>query len=298
MIHAALLHSVSYSGTWGQQALSLDAFIDKAAELGYDGVMLMAKRPHLSVLDWQSPECRAELRRRIEERGLKRVCVAGYTNFTADIEHGEVPQVEMQVRHVAELAALAHSLGGNLVRIFTGYEHPAATYGAQWRTVVRALKECAQRAAEFSVTIGVQNHHDIANHYLSLRDLIAEAGEPNCRAMFDPWAPALQGGDLAEAARQMAPISVHATFADYQLRPRFNYMPDLVNYQPATPAVRAVPMGQGMIDNRLFLATLEASGFDGTVAYEMCSPLDGGGSMENLDRCARLFLDFLAPFRN
>jgi len=50
----ALLHSVSYSGTWGHQSLPVEAFVDKAAELGYDGVMLMAKRPHLSVLDWDS----------------------------------------------------------------------------------------------------------------------------------------------------------------------------------------------------------------------------------------------------
>ena len=47
-----LLHSVSYAGLWGQHFLSVDAFIDKAAELGYSGVMLMAKRPHISVLDY------------------------------------------------------------------------------------------------------------------------------------------------------------------------------------------------------------------------------------------------------
>jgi sugar phosphate isomerase/epimerase len=31
--------------------LPLEQFIDKTAELGYDGVLLMAKRPHRSVLD-------------------------------------------------------------------------------------------------------------------------------------------------------------------------------------------------------------------------------------------------------
>src|SRR3954465_14307291 len=52
VIQGLVLHSVSYSGSWGQQFLPLDDFIGKAADLGYDGVMLMAKRPHLSVLDW------------------------------------------------------------------------------------------------------------------------------------------------------------------------------------------------------------------------------------------------------
>ncbi len=42
-----MLHSVSYSGSWGQVCLSIDRFIDKAADLGFRGVMLKAKRPHL-----------------------------------------------------------------------------------------------------------------------------------------------------------------------------------------------------------------------------------------------------------
>ena len=45
------LFSVSYAGLWGQQTLDLEAFIRKAAKLGYSAVELMGKRPHLSVLD-------------------------------------------------------------------------------------------------------------------------------------------------------------------------------------------------------------------------------------------------------
>ncbi len=39
---------------------------------------------------------------------------------------------------------------------------------------------------------------------------------------------------------------------------------------------------------------MAASGFKGSVAYEMCSPLLGGGSEENLDRYAKRFLVFLS----
>ena len=45
------LFSVSYAGSWGQQALSLSDFIARAAALGFDTVMLAGKRPHLSPLD-------------------------------------------------------------------------------------------------------------------------------------------------------------------------------------------------------------------------------------------------------
>jgi sugar phosphate isomerase/epimerase len=288
-----LLHSVSYSGSWGQQFLSVEEFVDKTADLGYNGVMLAAKRPHLSVLDSSASRLH-ELRHRIEARGLTSVCIAGYTNFTADLEHGDIPHREIQIRHVLDLAEMAHDLGGSLVRVFTGYENPAATPPAQWKLVVDALRECARRTADLGVTIGVQNHHDLACGFESLDDLILEVNEPNCRAMFDAWAPALHGVDIIEAARRLAPRTVHTTIANYQLRPRYRYAPALVNYEKLTPSVQAVPMDEGFIDYRGFLAALEAGGFNGTVAYEMCSPLLGGGSVANLDCYARKFLAFMA----
>jgi sugar phosphate isomerase/epimerase len=293
---SALLHSVSYSGSWGQAHLSLDAFIDKAADLGYEGVMLMTKRPHLSLLDY-GPKERAQLRQHLEKRKLRDLCVAGYNNFSGDLEHGEVPQREIQVHYITDLARLTHDLGGSLVRIFTAYESPAASYTAQWNLVVAALKECAQRAAEFGVTIGVQNHHDIAVGYESQYDLIQAIGEPNCRALFDAWAPALHGEDLDAAARKMAPITPHTTIAAYQKRPRYHYDSAVVNYTALTPYIQAVPIDEGFIDYRKFLGALRTGGFHGSIAYEMCSPLLGGGSMENLDRYATHFLEFIHDFR-
>ena len=56
----------------------------------------------------------------------------------------------------------------------------------------------------------------------------------------------------------------------------------------------AVPMGEGFIDYPAFFRALTEVGFDGYVAYEMCSTLRGGGSQENLDRCARQFLAYMA----
>lgn len=297
MIQRLVLHSVSYSGSWGQQFLSVEQFVDKAAELGFDGVMLMAKRPHLSVLDW-GPQARARLRSRIEKHSLNVACLAGYTNFTADLEHGDIPNREFQIRHVVELAEMARDLGSGLVRVFTGYESASATPSAQTKLVVDSLRECAQRAAELGVTIGVQNHHDIACGFESQYDLIAQVDEPNCRAMFDAWAPALHGVDLAQAATRMAGITAFTTMANYKLRPRYRYHPALVNYEKLLPSLDAVRIDEGFIDYRVFLSALVAAGYDGPAAYEMCSPLRGGGNVENLDSCARRFLEFMACFRD
>jgi sugar phosphate isomerase/epimerase len=292
----ALLHSVSYSGSWGQACLTLDDFVDRAANLGYEGVMLMAKRPHLSPLDYPVRR-RDELRAHIEKAGLTHVCVAAYNNFTGDWEHGDVPQLEIQIQYLTELARLTADIGGKCLRIFTGYERPGIGFAAQWRRVVNGIRECSRRAAEFGVTIAVQNHHDIGTPVESQRLLLQAVGEPNCKAAFDAWAPALHGADLEASARKMAAIAAHTTAANYQAVPRCQYQQGLSNYAALQPWMQAVPIDEGFIDYEAFLGALCEGGFCGTVAYEMCSALRDGGSLEVLDSYARRFIEFLAEVR-
>lgn len=286
------LHSVSYSGGWGQEALSVEEFLNRAHGLGYDGVMLMAKRPHLSPLDLD-PAARAQLRAGLEERGLELACLAGYNDFTLGLGRPDVPMHELQVGYLVELCRLARDLGGSLVRVFTGFERTDAPYDRLWRCVAAGLKETARRAADLGVTLAVQNHHDVAAHHLSMVDLLEEVDEPNCRAAFDAWTPALQGEDLAAAVRRMAPWTVHTTAADYQPRPRYRYQPQWVQFERGLDVMRMVPMGQGFIDYPTFFRELEAADYTGYVAFEMCAPLLGGGARENLDRCAAGFLEYM-----
>lgn len=288
-----LLHSVSYAGLWGQHFLTVDQVVAKAAELGFGGVMLMAKRPHVSSLDYGDRE-RAALRSLLERHGLRDLCVAGYCNLTGDLEHGEIPHREVQATYLMEQVRLTRDLGGKLLRVFTGYENPAADLSRQWKLVIDTLTEVAKRAEEYGVVIGVQNHHDIACGWESQLDLIRTMDRPNCRALFDAWAPALHGEDLKAAALALAPMTVHTTVADYQLRPRFRYLPSLVNYEALTPSTVAVPMGEGFIDYRGFFGAMREGGFTGSVAYEMCSPLRDGSDLATLDRYGRRFIEYMS----
>jgi sugar phosphate isomerase/epimerase len=54
-----------------------------------------------------------------------------------------------------------------------------------------------------------------------------------------------------------------------------------------------VPFGTGIIDYEAFFAGLRDGGFDGLAVFEMCSPLRGGGALENLDACASAYLRWL-----
>ena len=279
------LFSVSYAGLWGQQRLEAVEFIERAAQLGFQAVMLMGKRPHLSPLD-ASDETIAALRAALTKHRVTCAAIAGYTDFSGG-GAAEVPYLEMQIAYVEALTRIGQQLGAQIVRVFTAYEADGQSPHALWDRAVRALREVCDRAAAYGVTIAVQNHHDIAVHSDSLVELLGDIDRPNCKLAFDAWSPALRGEDLYSAALRMAPHTVITTNADYVRLPRFRYRPEVVNYERAQPdLVRAVPFGQGCIDYPAFFRGLQEGGFDGWANYEMCSPIRGGGAAENLDAYA------------
>jgi sugar phosphate isomerase/epimerase len=294
------LHSVSYAGVWrGQARLSVDEFLTKAKQLGFDGVMLVSKRPHVSPLDYDAV-ARKTLRRKIESLGLDLVCLAGYTDFTAGVDKPGIPNVEIQACYVGELAKLAHDLGTDMVRIFTGYERPDAPFDKQYAMVVNGLKLAGQKAAEYGVTLAVQNHHDIAVHHDTMYWLLKEVNLPNVKAAFDAWSPTLEGlnsEQIKAAILKMKPFIVHTTAADYVRLPRYHYEHTLTNYLQRDALIRAVPMGQGIVDYETFFNTLKEIGYQGYIAYEMCEVLQGGGDIENLDKTAEKFLEYVEKFR-
>lgn len=289
-----MLFSVSYAGLWGQHRLDLPAFFQKAARLGYPSVELMGKRPHLSVLEIDDNAADA-VRHAAEDAGVEIATIAAYTNFTMGRDT-EVPSVEIQIAYVRQMAQLAQRLGAKIVRVFTGYATEPDGCGRDWEICVKAIRECAQVAADCGVILGVQNHHDIGVGVDGYLEFLNDVGHSACRAMFDPWAPAIHGDNLRECARRLASRMVQTTLADYVRLPRYSYIPGLINYRRHDDQIRAVPLGEGFVDLEGFFAGLREGGFDGYVAYEMCSPLRGGPSEENLDRAASISLAQIRRF--
>ena len=294
------LHSIGYAGVWrGQATLTVDEFLMKAKELGYDGVVLMAKRPHLSPLEYDK-EARAKLKKRIADLGLTLVGLAGYSDFTAGIDKPGIPHTEIQAAYIGQVAELAADLGTNIVRIFTGYERPGVAYDRQYATVVEGLRMAAREAAKHNVTIVVQNHHDIALHHDEMYWLIKEIDMPNVKVGWDAWSPNLEGlpqEEIKASIHKMKPYIAMTIVADYVRMPRYHYDNQLTNYIPDTPVMRATQVGKGIIDYETFIGTLKEIGYQGYLIYEMCEVLEGGGSIQNLDYTAKEFLRYVERFK-
>jgi sugar phosphate isomerase/epimerase len=287
------LFSISYAGFWGQSTLSLLEFIRHAGTLGYPAVMIAGKRPHLSPLD-ATPDVVRPIQDALAAANVRCAVLAAYTNLAQPTSAGEVPLVEFQIAYVESLARVAAQLGAGVVRIFTAYEVEGQDLQAQWARSVSAIREMCDRAAAHGVTIAIQNHHDLALHTEALLELLSDIDRPNCKLGFDAWSPALRGESLYEAAKLAAPHTIITTNADYIRVPRYRYHPELVDYErQSVDWVRAVPFGTGFIDYAAFFSGLRDGGFDGTAVFEMCSPLRGGGSRQNLDACATTYLRWM-----
>lgn len=294
------LHSIGYAGLWrGQALLGVDDFLLKANELGFGAVMLMAKRPHVSPLEYDAG-ARQKLKARMAELNLTLAGLAGYSDFTAGMDKPGIPMPEMQAAYLGEVSRLATDLGTRMVRVFTGYERPGIPYDRQYAAVVEGLKLAGREAAKYGVTLAVQNHHDIALHHDAMLWLIREVNLPNVMVGWDAWSPTLEGlrpQEIRDSILKLKPYIVNTIAAQYKRQPRFKYVNELTTYVREEPLIRATQMNdaEGIIDYAAFIGTLREIGYRGYLVYEMCEVLEGGGAIENLDRTAREFLNFVNP---
>jgi len=211
-----------------------------------------------------------------------------------------IPNTEIQAAAIGEVSKLAQDLGTDMVRIYTGYERAGIPFDKQYATVLEGLRLAGREAAKYGVTLVVQNHHDIALHHDAMAWLLNEVDLPNVMATWDAWSPTLEGlspEEIRQSILTMKPYILHTTTANYVRLPRFEYHHEHTHYAPQEAVMRAVAIDEGIIDYKTFIETLKEIGYQGYLAYEMCEVLQGGGSIENLDRMARRFITYVEQFK-
>lgn len=291
-----ILHSVSYSTTWrGQTALPLDAVVDKAAALGFDGIELIAKRPHASPIDLGA-EGRQRLKEKIQAKGLVLACIAGYQDFSTDLDHPDMPHFEKELLYLRETVRLAHDLGCKIVRIYSGFLRPQVPFEDQWNWCVQYIREGAKFAEGQGVFLALQNHSEITVHHWDILKMIEEINSPAMRVALDAPYVIKTGVPLEKAVEEVGSLIVYSTASDHKSYPvSFHNHPSISRLPGYYTLMRSVtlPAGEGETDYLTFFRALKRVGYDSYMAYEICSPIQGGGSEANLDRCAKQSLAHL-----
>ncbi len=280
------LHSVSYGGTVtsDQVELPLAKIFEKAKSFGFDGVTVMAKRPHALPLDL-SADARKKLKDQAAERGLKIVCIAAYSGFGS-------PQAiarELNLAYLLECLKLASDLGASFVRSFIagmGRPHvgPSAYQQIEWAAAYH--KEATKLAADLGVVMVIQNHSPVGQSYHNVKEVVDMVNSPNLRAALD--CPLLEdvGEAYEEALTTCKDIFALTTAGDGKHIPG-SFVP-LGDGAASTITFRGSAVGDGDCDWHAFFSALKRIGYNGWMNYEMCSRMPGGGSEANLDKiCQR-----------
>jgi len=286
-----ILHSVSYSSAWdGQIALSLEKVIEKASALGYDGIEVIAKRPHASVLDLSESD-RKRVREAIASKGLVLPCVAGYQDFADDYLHPDMPKGEKELLFLRESIRLTRDLGAKILRIYSCFIPQDIPRSTLWRQCVKYLKEGVKYAEDSEVILALQNHSELTLHHLDLLRMIEEVNSPNLRIALDPPYVCMSEASYEAAVEACREHIVYSTASDFIRIPNpvNTRVPGFLHYSIGYFILyekKTVPLGKGDVDYPTFFSNLKKIGYDDYLAYEICSPIIGGGSEESLDRCA------------
>ena len=179
------------------RAMSLDHFLEKAADLGLDGLQLADAR-HLDSFDYGYV---TELRRKADALGLYLELGTSGTN----------PD------HLQNMVRAASVLGAAVVRTFVGAPRPITA--PRMETIISdaasQLGEVLPVCERYRVSLALENHQDLTTDEL-LR-LLEIVDSPWLAVCFDTGNPLALLEDPMESARALGPLVRTVHLKDYQL---------------------------------------------------------------------------------
>ncbi len=284
------LYTITLSGGYyAGPPVPLLEIIPKAKAWGYDGIEIEAKRPHGNPMDLDKAG-RERIRKTAADHGLAISCIASYNDFSSPIDEHR----ENELLMVREQIRLAAELGSPIVRIFAAWsgvsrrdgritydlaryniDHrfPGTTQLERWCFVRDCLAEAARMAADFGVTLALQNHAPIITDYTHMLDFIGEVNSPALKACLDSPLMRLHSREhYREAIHATGDLLVHTHFGGRFERARDGSAQRIPYCPGGYPA-----------EDPAFVKLLKEIGYQGHNGYELCSPVLTGHRFEGLE---------------
>ncbi len=239
----------------------LDYVLDVAEDLGFDGVEIWGREPHISE---QFDENRVKaVRRMISERGLLVPVLGSYLRFGSTKTRME-RTVELE-----DTLHTAHCLGTQIVRVWASDVPSARASEAVWEATVRECQDACEQANKLGITLAVEMHSGtLADSAASARRLAESVKHDNLRLNYQVVPEDTEPQTPLEQLQSVLPYVVHM---------------HAQNYAQLTSAkeVRRVPLADGAIDYRPIVRQLRESGYTGCIGVEF-SWVEGEGKHEAL----------------
>lgn len=280
------LFTVTYCGLWYKgKALSLKEQIEKAKELGFDGISIETKRPVALPCDLNK-DARKEMREFADSMGIEIASVETMSNFASPI----IEDQENNLCMVKEAIELAADLETKIVKVFAAwpgtsrynglgtyefahrlfdYKCNFATRDQMWRWAVQGIRDVAKWAGEYGIIIALQNHPPVINYgYEDALQMAREAGMDNVKLCLDVPLFVKQSDEYiheaVEACKDVGIVHSH-------------YSSLLFDESPSGEIIKRkrtwIPGGDPHENYPAFIRELKRIGYDGFIASEECAPV-------------------------
>lgn len=152
---------------------SLEEILDMAQEIGFDGVEIWGKEPHMGeVLDEERVK---KARKMLEERNLSPSMFGSYLCLGVE---GEFPKAE-------SILKIAQGLGATIVRIWAGNKGSQEATGKDWENCLKDLEKVCRKAEKMGINLAMEMHAGtLADRGETARKLIEQVSLPNLKVNF------------------------------------------------------------------------------------------------------------------
>jgi len=238
----------------------LDYVLDVAEDLGFAGVEIWGREPHISE---QFDENRVKaVQRMIHERGLLVPVLGSYLRFGCTKTRME-GTVELE-----DTLHTAHCLGTEIVRVWASDVPSAQATEAVWEATIDQCQQACDQASKLGITFAVEMHSGtLADSGAAARRLTESVKRDNLRLNYHV-VPDTELQTPLEQLQSVLPYVVHMHAQNYA---RLTCADD----------DRRMPLGDGAIDYQPLVRQLRESGYTGCIGVEF-SWVEGEGKHEAL----------------
>jgi sugar phosphate isomerase/epimerase len=172
-------------------AYPIEEVIKRVAKIGYDAIEIGAASPH-AYPPTLTKERRRDIKKMLEDNNLElSSMLPALSGGPGHNVASPIPEERRHtIEHFKELAVLTAEWGGKILLYIPGWAVYGTPLRQAWQWSVEALREIAQFAAPYGVTLVIEPTSFDSNIVDRCDDaimLMEEVGEPNVKLMFDTF---------------------------------------------------------------------------------------------------------------
>lgn len=248
----------NYSFGAYNNTLGIYGVIDKAAEMGFDGIEFVDITDDVGAAK--------DYRQYAESRGLEVAALCIGANFAG-------PNIEDEIKRIRKKVDIAAALGAKLMRHDVANDFVGGKFNISYRELVPTLSRACREVTKYAEQLGVQtmteNHGFFSADSDRIEMLVTAVKEKNFGALVDIGNFMCVDEDPTKAIGLLTPYTKHVHAKDFHLKPGTEIDPGDGWFRTrAGNYLRGAIIGHGDAKVYQSLSTLIRRGYDGYISIE------------------------------